>query len=137
MSCNRRDIALLGAAAAASLAAGRAQAAHERREGREKGGSGYGIISQILAVPGKRDELAAILLEGSRDMAGCQAYLVAADASRADALWITEVWDSRESHTRAVASPAVQAAIARGGPLIGGFASHVETTPIGGILARR
>ena len=45
-------------------------------------------------------------------------------------LWITEVWDSQDSHKASLALPAVQAAIARGRPLIAGFGQRVETRPI-------
>ena len=133
MTCNRRELALIGAAAAAGLASGPAEAWPEGG-----GASPYGVVSQILAAPGRRNELVAVLLEAARTMPGCRAYLVAADVARDDAIWVTEVWDSRDAHARAVASPAVQAAIARGAPLIAGFASHAETTPLGAVgLAQR
>ena len=57
---------------------------------------------------------------------------IAADLVNHDALWITEVWDSAASHKKSLTLPAVQAAIAKGRPLIAGFGSAVETTPIGG-----
>jgi quinol monooxygenase YgiN len=133
MSCNRRELALLGAAAAAGLASGPAEAW-------PGGGDSapYGVVSQILAAPGRRNELVAVLLEGARNMPGCRAYLVAGDVAHEEAIWVTEVWDSRDAHARAVASPAVRAAIAKGAPLIAGFASHAETTPLGAVgLAQR
>ncbi len=92
----------------------------------------YGLIGKITAVPGQRDALAAILLEGLTDMPGCLSYVVAADPTDADGLWITEVWDSRESHEASLKLPSVQAAIAKGKPLIAGFSHRVETRPIGG-----
>jgi quinol monooxygenase YgiN len=127
MACNRRELALIGAAAAAGLAAGPAEAWPEETAG----AAPFGMISQIIAAPGRRKELAAVLLEGAHDLPGCRAYLVAADEAHGDAIWVTEVWDSRDAHARAVASPAVKAAIAKGGPLIAGFAVHAETTPLG------
>ena len=92
----------------------------------------YGLIGKVSAVPGRRDELAAILLDGTQAMPGCLSYVVAGDPADPDALWITEVWDSAESHEASLALPAVQAAIARGRPLIAGFGDRVETVPIGG-----
>jgi quinol monooxygenase YgiN len=86
----------------------------------------------VTAKPGKRDELAAILLEGLRDMPGCLSYIVASDPADADALWITEVWDRKESHGASLSLPSVQAAIGKGRPLIAGFGSSTVTTPIGG-----
>lgn len=92
----------------------------------------YGLIGQIKAQPGQRDALAAILLEGTSEMPGCLNYVVARDSTDADALWVTEVWDSRDSHSASLQLPAVQAAIAKGRPLIAGFGSRTETEPLGG-----
>lgn len=92
----------------------------------------YGLIGKMSAVPGQRDALAAILLEGTTRMPGCLSYVIATDPSDADALWITEVWDSQESHQASLALPGVKEAIAKGRPLIAGFSNRVETTPLGG-----
>lgn len=93
----------------------------------------YGLIGKITATPGQRDALAAILLEGTGGMPGCLSYVVAADPGDPDALWVTEVWDSEASHRASLALPQVQAAIARGRPLIAGFDNRVETRPLGGV----
>src|SRR5262245_12673989 len=97
-----------------------------------QGGTMYGRIGKIMAASGQRDALAAILLASSQSMPDCLSYVIAADATDHDTLWITEVWDSAESHKKSLTLPAVQAAIAKGRPLIAGFGSAVETTPIGG-----
>lgn len=92
----------------------------------------YGLIGRIMATPGNRAELAAILLEGTGAMPGCLSYVVAEDAEEPDALWVTEVWDSADSHRASLSLPGVQAAIARGRPLIAGFDNRRETRPLGG-----
>ena len=92
----------------------------------------YGLISKLNAVPGERDALAAILVEGTQAMPGCLSYVIAADSADEHALWVTEVWDSRGSHHASLSLPAVQAAIAKGRAMIAGFGSRVETVPIGG-----
>ena len=92
----------------------------------------YGLIGRVLATPGKRDDLAQILLEGTQEMPGCLSYVVAYDPANTDALWITEVWYDQASHLASLKLPAVQAAIARGRPLIAGFDNRVETEPRGG-----
>ena len=93
----------------------------------------YGLIGKMLAQPGQRDALAAILLAETESMPGCRSYVVAADVSEADALWITEVWDSQELHSASLALPRVRAAIERARPLIAGFGERFETTPVGGV----
>ena len=92
----------------------------------------YGLISKVSCVPGQRDALAALLLEGTQAMPGCLSYVVAADPADSDALWITEAWDSRASHQASLSLPTVQGAIAKGRPMITGFSNRVETEPIGG-----
>lgn len=92
----------------------------------------YGLIGKIKTVPGQRDAFVAILLEGVANMPGCLSYVVALDPSDPDALWVTEAWDSAESHKASLSLPAVKDAIGRGRPLIAGFEQHIETVPVGG-----
>jgi quinol monooxygenase YgiN len=93
----------------------------------------YGLIGKITATPGQRDALVAILVEGTAKMPGCLSYIVSLDTTDPDGLWVTEVWDHQESHRASLQLPAVQAAIAKGRPMIAGFSNRVETTPIGGV----
>jgi quinol monooxygenase YgiN len=92
----------------------------------------YGLIGKMTAVAGQRDPLAAMLIGSTQSMPGCLSYVIATDPADADALWITEVWDSAASHNASLALPAVQAVIAKAKPLIAGFGKRVETVPIGG-----
>ncbi len=92
----------------------------------------YGLIGKMTAIAGQRDALAAILLGSTGSMPGCLSYVIATDPADADALWITEVWDSAGSHKASLSLAAVQAAIAKAKPLIAGFSNRVETVPIGG-----
>ena len=92
----------------------------------------YGLIGKITAAPGQRDALATILLDGTGAMPGCLSYVIARDPTDDNALWITEVWDSADSHKASLSLPAVQAAIAKGRPMIAGFSNRVETVPLGG-----
>jgi quinol monooxygenase YgiN len=97
----------------------------------------FGLIGKMRAASGQQDALIAILLEGTEAMPGCRSYIVAKDQADADAIWITEVWDSRASHRASLQLPAVRAAIARARPIIAGFESGTETVPVGGVgLAR-
>jgi quinol monooxygenase YgiN len=98
----------------------------------------HGLIGKMVAVDGRRDELISILLDGVAGMPGCLSYVVSKDVSDANALWITEVWDSKASHAASLSLPSVKAAIAKGRPLIARFDSSVTTAPVGGHgLARR
>jgi quinol monooxygenase YgiN len=90
----------------------------------------FGMIGKIKAKPGTRAELVAILSGGTGGMPGCLAYLIAEDAADPDAIWITELWDSKESHAASLQLPAVRDAIAKGRPLIAGFELSAETRPV-------
>ena len=92
----------------------------------------YGLIGRMKSVTGQRDALISILLNGVSGMPGCLSYVVAEDPADADAIWITEVWDSEESHKASLGLPSVKDAISRGRPLIAAFDQHIETTPVGG-----
>jgi quinol monooxygenase YgiN len=131
MKLTRREFAMrLGAIAALSgSAACRAAGGARAQAG---GRAMYGLIGRIDAVPGQRDALVAALLKGSRDMPGCLSYVVGLDATRPDAVWVTEVWESRAHHEASLGLPAVRAAIAEARPLIAGFGDRVETIPLGG-----
>jgi quinol monooxygenase YgiN len=118
----RRDVLAGGLALATLSSAARAQ------ENKPM----YGLIGQMLAAPGKRDELLAILGESVDGMPGCLSYVIAKDPANADALWITEVWTDKDAHAASLKLPAVQAAIAKARPIIAGFPQHFETIPVGG-----
>ncbi len=92
----------------------------------------YGLIGSMTAVPGKRADLAAILLDGVSGMPGCLSYVVARDPKEADRIWVTEVWESEADWRASLALPSVREAIARGRPLIAGMEQIAATAPIGG-----
>ena len=96
------------------------------------GGNVYGLIGKMTTAPGKRDELIAILLGGVAHMPGCLSYIVAEDPGDANAIWITEAWDSQASHEASLSLPSVKDAIAKGRHLIAGFSDRAVTTPVGG-----
>ena len=94
----------------------------------------YGLVSKFRAAPGKREQLAAQMLPKPGEvLAGCVSFVVANDPTDADAIWITEVWESDAAHKASLELPQVKASIAVGMPLIVDFVMHVETEVIGGI----
>ena len=92
----------------------------------------YGLIGKMVATPGNRDALAAIILGGTDAMPGCLSYVVAKDPRDGDALWVTEVWDSADSHKASLSLPGVKEAISKARPLIASFGDGVQSEPIGG-----
>ncbi|WP_373458291.1 putative quinol monooxygenase [Brevundimonas sp. SORGH_AS_0993] len=58
----------------------------------------YGLITRLVAHPGRRDELALILLDPTLRRHGCHSYVVAHDLAHTDTLWVTEIWTDAETH---------------------------------------
>ena len=97
-------------------------------------GSGrlYGLITQFIISPDHRDEFIHLLSRPAADLPGCLSYVIAKDAARQDAVWITEVWADKESHARSLKRPEVLEAIGKGRPLVTGMGVRVETEPVAG-----
>ena len=125
---NRREhLAALLATAAVLLPATKLDALEARME---EADPQYGLLGQMMAQPGKRAELVAILSEGTGEMPGNIAYLIGEDSANPDAIWIVELWDSKEAHAASLKLPAVQDAIKRGRLLIAGFGTRAEFKPV-------
>ena len=92
----------------------------------------YGLIGQMSAAPGKRDELIGYLLAGTQEMPGNLSYMISKDGAVPDAIWIVEVWKDKAAHTASLALPQVQAAITKARPILAGFGTRAEVIPVGG-----
>ncbi|WP_299192935.1 antibiotic biosynthesis monooxygenase family protein [uncultured Erythrobacter sp.] len=90
----------------------------------------FGLIGQMKVAEGKRSEVIAALLEGTSDMPGNIAYMIAEDLEDPTSIWITEVWNTRTDHANSLQLPSVQAAIAKVREHITGFGTRVETRPV-------
>ncbi|MEM0997849.1 MAG: antibiotic biosynthesis monooxygenase family protein [Bacteroidota bacterium] len=88
----------------------------------------YGLHSSLQAQAGKGDALAAILLRAAelvKTAPGCYLYLVSREAATPDAVWVTEVWESKEAHDVSLSAPEVRALIGEAMPIL-------ESMPRGG-----
>ncbi|MGV3512348.1 MAG: putative quinol monooxygenase [Novosphingobium sp.] len=95
-------------------------------------GTAYALIGQIMAAPGKREELIDYLAQGSHAMPGNLAYQIWRDKADENSVWITEVWRDEAAHKASLALPQVQEAIAKARPIIAGFGARAEVEPAGG-----
>jgi len=93
----------------------------------------YGLIVKLIAVPGKRDEMIAILKESAANMPGCVSYVLAKDSSDENLVWVTEVWESAASHDASLSLPSVKNAMPRVKPLLSNFERIAVTTPVWGV----
>jgi quinol monooxygenase YgiN len=93
----------------------------------------WGMIAKITLVPGKRDEMIAILKESAADMQGSLSYIVAKDVADEKILWVTEVWESMASHDASLSLPAVKSAIPRAKAIVANFERIAATNPVWGV----
>ena len=94
----------------------------------------YGLQGKMLAKPGQRDALLAVLLEASRGaaMPGCRLYVVSEVPAEPDAIAITEIWDDKAAHDASLQLESVRALIAKARPLIASMGDSIELRPVGG-----
>lgn len=93
----------------------------------------WGMIAKITVVPGRGDEMIAILKESAADMPGCLSYVVAKDAADENMIWVTEVWDSIASHDASLSLPAVKNAIPRAKTIVANFERIAVINPVWGV----
>jgi len=93
----------------------------------------YGLIAKLTLLPGKREEVIALVAESSRNMPGCFSYVIANDAADENVLWVTEVWESKASHDASLSLSTVQAAIPKIKALVANFEKIADTAPVAGI----
>jgi quinol monooxygenase YgiN len=124
MNLCRREF--IGTAALALLATGCRTTVEEIEPSAEL----YGLIGQMKAAPGKRDELVGYLLAGTGAMPGNLAYMINTDAAEPDAIWIVEVWKDKAAHAASLTLPGVKDAIAKARPILAGFGTRAEVVPV-------
>jgi len=93
----------------------------------------YGLISKVTTVARKRAELITILQESADNKPGCLNYVVAKDSVDENVIWVTEVWDSGNSHDESLSLPSVSNAIARAKAVVAGFDKVAVTSPVWGV----
>jgi len=97
--------------------------------------SKFAMFGKLTAHPGKRDELAKMMLasqETLSGMEGCIYYILHESEEDLDLLWITELWESREAHAASLQNEHVRELIGRCMPLIA-EAGGIKVKPIGGV----
>lgn len=95
----------------------------------------YGLYGKLVTKPGQRDAVTEILLRDVDKLksVGCQLYLVNHAAEEPDSIWVTEVWDSPDSHAASLQLPTVKAAIGEAMPLLTGEFEQVKLDVVGGL----
>lgn len=99
----------------------------------------FSVYGRMTALPGRRQELIAVLLAGLRAGGadcGLIDYSINAAFNDPDSVWLTQLWTHKEAHDATVRSEAVAAVSRRVPPLLArqpegfyGHAVHVATIP--------
>jgi quinol monooxygenase YgiN len=92
----------------------------------------YGLASKVNALPGKREDLADVLLEISRlvfHTDGCLTYVVSTVPDDGDAVFITEYWKDQGAQRAAFALPGIFELINQCQSLSSGF-EQTELHPL-------
>ena len=95
----------------------------------------YGLVGSFQAQLGQGDRLAEILLRAADALGtdpNCELYVISRSPDDADAVWVTEVWASRDAHAASLDDEATRALISEARPLIAGMGERIELDPVGG-----
>ncbi len=84
----------------------------------------YGLHGKLKATAGNGEKLSSILLKAANLVStakGCRLYIVSKDKEDEDAVWVTEVWDSKEDHDNSLKVEGVRELISQAMPLLNGM----------------
>lgn len=83
----------------------------------------YGLHGKLDAKEGQADKLAQILMQASELVStakGCHLYAISKDEAEPNAVWVTEIWDSKEDHDNSLEVDGVRSLIGQAMPLLDG-----------------
>ncbi len=83
----------------------------------------YLLHGKLKAKAGHNEALAAILLQASElvgTVKGCHMYLIGRSDQDPDAVYVTEIWDSKEDHDNSLNAEGVRELIMKAMPLLEG-----------------
>ena len=95
----------------------------------------YGLYGKLQAKTGKGKELEELLLKAATQIGnvkGSRLYVVAKTADNPDAVYVIEVWDSKEDHDNSLKIPAVRELIAQAMPILDGKPEGTTLEVLGG-----
>ncbi len=95
----------------------------------------YALCGKFTTDPQDRDALLDILSAAAGLMAqaaGCQMYIVYRDAADGGAVWVTELWESKEAHDNSLSMAGVRDLIAQAMPLVRGPIEQHPLIPVSG-----
>lgn len=95
----------------------------------------YGLVTKLLARPGRRHALADCLLQAAELLGrdpSCIHYVVST-SDEPEAVWVSEVWTDRAAHDASLESEDIRAVVAQGRPLIANVSEQTSLAVLGGV----
>jgi len=95
----------------------------------------YFLHGSLTAKAGEKEKLASILVKASQllsDAPGCKLYAIGLSDSEENAVYITEIWDSKEDHDNSLKDANIQNLIKEAMPLIDGAPTQGQVLTIVG-----
>lgn len=97
--------------------------------------SNFGMVGKLHAEPENREQLVDILSQASdlmQSAEGCNLYVVSKDADDDTAVWVMELWDSKEAHDNSLKREDVRALIGQAMPILIGSPDGATLIPVRG-----
>lgn len=106
--------------------------------GRHTGRVTWGNMGRLKVMPGKQDEVVAILARYKPELetCGCLVYEVGTNPATPDTIYVLEVWDSAESHRASLGEASVRDALHEALPLLDGEMVSMKFDVAGSPLSR-
>jgi quinol monooxygenase YgiN len=95
----------------------------------------YGFCAKFKAKTGKGKDLAELMLkdvERMKSFEGCQLYVISKPAGDVDAVFVKEIWDTKEDHDKSLKLPEVRELISQAMPMIDGPPETTTLEVLGG-----
>ncbi len=96
----------------------------------------YLLQGKLNAIDGNSSKLAEILINASKLVStakGCRLYLVSQSNEDINAVYVTEIWDTKEDHDNSLKIDGVMDLIGQAMPLLDGKPEGKELKIIGGL----
>ena len=95
----------------------------------------YGMFGKLSTEPHDRETLVSILTEAAelmKDANGCHTYIVSKDANDDSAVWVMELWESKEAHDHSLTLPGVRELTNKAMPMLTSSPEGITVIPVSG-----
>ena len=83
----------------------------------------YFLHGKLTSKPGQAEQLSNILLQAAELIStakGCKLYVIGRDPEATNAVWVTEIWESKADHDNSLHVEGVKELISKAMPILDG-----------------